>query len=58
MPEIYETLEAHSVKYAIRSPPNDSLQGDIAKVAPRPAGYRIMEASEEFAVSSSLKDRL
>jgi hypothetical protein len=37
-PEIYETLEAHGVKYAIRIPANESLERDIAELLTRPVG--------------------
>jgi hypothetical protein len=37
-PEIYEALEEHGVKYAIRIPANDSLERDIAELLPRPVG--------------------
>jgi hypothetical protein len=37
-PEIYEALEAHGVKYAIRIPANDSLEQDIAELLTRPVG--------------------
>jgi hypothetical protein len=37
-PEIYEALEARSVKYAIRIPANDSLERDIAELLTRPVG--------------------
>jgi hypothetical protein len=37
-PEIYETLEERSVKYAIRIPSNDSLERDIEELLTRPVG--------------------
>jgi hypothetical protein len=37
-PEVYETLEARAVKYAIRMPANDSLERDVEELRPRPAG--------------------
>jgi hypothetical protein len=37
-PEIYEVLEARGVKYAIRIPANENLEGDIAELLPRPVG--------------------
>src|ERR1017187_7497586 len=37
-PEVYEALEARDVKYAIRIPANDSLEGDIAELLTRPVG--------------------
>ena len=37
-PEVYEALEARGVKYAIRIPANDSLEGDIAELLTRPVG--------------------
>jgi hypothetical protein len=37
-PEIYEALEERGVKYAIRIPANDSLEGDIAELLTRPVG--------------------
>src|SRR5271169_2342180 len=37
-PEIYEALEEHGVKYAIRIPSNDNLERDIAELLPRPVG--------------------
>jgi hypothetical protein len=37
-PEIYETLEEHGVKYAIRLPANDSLLRDIEELLTRPVG--------------------
>jgi hypothetical protein len=37
-PEIYEALEEHGVKYAIRIPANDSLERDIAELLTRPVG--------------------
>ena len=37
-PEVYEALEARSVKYAIRIPANDSLEQDIAELLTRPVG--------------------
>jgi hypothetical protein len=36
--EVYEALEARDVKYAVRIPANDSLEGDIAELLPRPVG--------------------
>jgi hypothetical protein len=37
-PEIYEALEEHGVKYAIRIPANDILQQDIEDLLTRPVG--------------------
>src|SRR5712692_217077 len=37
-PEIYEALEERRVNYAIRIPANDSLEGYIAELLPRPVG--------------------
>jgi hypothetical protein len=37
-PEIYETLEARGVKYAIRIPSNDGLERDINELLTRPVG--------------------
>ena len=37
-PEIYEALEEHGVKYAIRLPANESLERDISELLPRPVG--------------------
>jgi hypothetical protein len=37
-PEIYEALEDRDVKYAIRLPANDNLEGDIAELLTRPVG--------------------
>ena len=37
-PEVYEALEERGVKYTIRIPANDSLEGDIEKLLPRPVG--------------------
>jgi hypothetical protein len=37
-PEIYEAPEQRGVKYAIRIPPNESLERDIAELLTRPAG--------------------
>src|SRR5713226_8765094 len=37
-PEVYEALEARGVNYAIRIPANDSLEGYIAELLPRPVG--------------------
>jgi hypothetical protein len=37
-PEIYETLEARGVKYAVRIPTNDSLERDIAEMLTRSVG--------------------
>jgi hypothetical protein len=37
-PEIYEAMEQHGVKYAIRIPANDSLERDVSELLPRPAG--------------------
>jgi hypothetical protein len=34
-PEIYEALEQRGVKYAIRIPTNDNLEGDIAELLTR-----------------------
>jgi hypothetical protein len=35
-PEIYEAMEEHRVKYAIRLPANDSLEGNIEELLTRP----------------------
>jgi hypothetical protein len=37
-PEIYEALEAHGVRYAIRIPANENLERDIAELLTRPVG--------------------
>src|ERR1019366_3165356 len=37
-PEIYEALEERGVKYAVRTPANDSLERDIAELLTRPVG--------------------
>src|SRR5712664_1902804 len=37
-PEIYEALEERGVKYAIRIPANDSLEGDISELLTRSVG--------------------
>jgi Transposase DDE domain group 1 len=37
-PEIYEALEEHGVKYAIRIPANENLERDIAELLKRPLG--------------------
>lgn len=37
-PEIYEALEEHGVKYAIRTPANENLERDIAELLKRPLG--------------------
>jgi len=37
-PEIYEVLEEHAVKYAIRIPANDILEQDIEELLTRPVG--------------------
>jgi hypothetical protein len=37
-PEIYEALEERGVKYAIRTPANDSLERDITELLTRPVG--------------------
>jgi len=37
-PEIFEALEQRGVKYAIRIPPNDSLERDISELRTRPVG--------------------
>jgi hypothetical protein len=36
--EMYRALEERRVKYAIRLPPNDNLERDIAELIPRPVG--------------------
>ena len=38
MPGVYEYLEAEGIKYAIRLPANQVLQGRIAYLLKRPAG--------------------
>jgi hypothetical protein len=37
-PETYEALKHRGVKYAIRLPANDSLEGDMAELLTGPAG--------------------
>lgn len=37
-PEIYEALESRGVKYAIRIPANQNLEGDVVELLPRPVG--------------------
>jgi hypothetical protein len=37
-PELYEALEEHDVKYAIRLPANDNLQRNITELLTRPVG--------------------
>jgi hypothetical protein len=48
-PGIYEALEARGVKYAIRIPPNDRLERDIAELLTRPVG-RPQSAASELAI--------
>jgi hypothetical protein len=38
MPEVYEFLEAEQIKYAIRLPANQVLQGRVSYLLKRPAG--------------------
>jgi hypothetical protein len=39
-PETYEALKRRGVKYAIRLPANDSLEGDMAELRTGPADSR------------------
>jgi len=50
-PEVYEALEAHAAKYAIRLPANDNVERNITELLRRPPGrpsYRTLVRYKSF----------
>jgi len=52
MPEVYEFLEAERIKYAIRLPANQVLQGRIGYLLRRPSDGRQMKFGGSMPISA------
>jgi hypothetical protein len=52
MPKVYEYLEAARIKYAIRLPANQVLQGKIGYLLKRPVGRPPNEIRRFHAISA------
>ena len=52
MPEVYEFLEAERIKYAIRLPANQVLQGRISYLLKRPVGRPPNEVRRSMLISA------